>query len=376
MESNLLRRIFSLNRKIYYYLAAGGLLICLLSAIVLKDHFQPKAVKEDLLLVSTKVVGVSENTQSYHYSGEVCGRYESQLSFQVSGKVLKRNVELGSVVKPGDILMQIDAKDIQQNVNLSEADVSSAQSDLRLAQDNLNRYRTLCEQGAISQADYDRYQNSYNTAEAKLRANGAKYVQEVNKLDYSNLHADRGGVIASIDVEAGQVVSAGQKVITLVEDGEREVEINVPENRLEEVRKAQAIKVSFWALPNIVIDGKVREIAPMADKVSRTYKVRISLPNPPSELRLGMTSTVMVANDSNNHLSAFIPLSAIYQTGDTPAVWVVHDNVVNLVPVKISSIGDGQVQVLEGLNNGDIIVKTGVHKLREGQKVRVAGEAS
>lgn len=375
MKNNLLPWRFVLTKKVYYSLAVGGLLLCLFAIGALKDHFRPNAIKEELPLVSTIVVTTQKTAQSYNYSGDVCGRYESQLSFQVNGKISSRNIQLGSLVRPGDVLMQIDAKDIQQAVNLSEAKVSSAQSELHLAKENSDRYRTLCEQGAISKADYDRYQNSYNTAAAAVRENVSQYVQDENKLEYSNLYATSGGVISSIDVEAGQVISAGQKVLTLVQDGEREVEINVPENRLEEIRKTPEIKISFWALPSSVVDGKVREIAPMADRISRTYKVRISLLNPPSELKLGMTSSVLVASNDNQQ-AILVPLSAIYQTADTPAVWVVHEGVVNLIPVKISSFADGQVQVLEGLSTGDIIVKTGVHKLWEGQQVRMAGDAA
>lgn len=362
------------GRKLYYSLGIGGVLVCLLLVIVLSNRFKPNVIKEEVPIVSTKIVGSQERQQSYNYSGEVCGRYESQLSFQVNGKIIKRNVELGSVVKAGDILMQIDAKDIQQAANVSEARMNSTQSELTLAKENLERYRRLCEQGAVSKADFDRYQNSYNTAVAAVRGNAAQYAQDVNKLEYSNLYAGSEGIITDINVEAGQVVNAGQKVITLVKDGEREVEINVPENRLDEIRKAKEIKVSFWALPNVVIDGKVREIAPMAERVSRTYKVRISLINPTDELKLGMTSTVMVKINGRQQMSILVPLSALYQTGEVPGVWAVRGGVANLISVKIGVLSDTQVEVLEGLKEGELIVTNGVHKLREGQKVRIAGD--
>jgi len=142
---------------------------------------------------------------------------------------------------------------------------------------------------------------------------------------------------------------------------------------VEEVRKATQVKATFWALPNKVIDGKIREIAPMADKVSRTYKIRVALINAPPEIKLGMTATVTIANSGNQQSVTYIPLSAIYQTSDTPSVWVVNEDVVHLKPVKVGTLGDGKVAVSEGLNAGDRIVTAGVHKLREGQKVRTGG---
>jgi RND family efflux transporter MFP subunit len=364
-----------LNKKIYYGLAAGVLAVSLLAGILWKGDAEPNSISEEIPFVRTGVVGLAGANQSFTYSGEVCGRQESRLAFLVSGKIVKRNVELGSAVRPGDLLMQIDPRDIQQAVNSSEAQVSAARSQLQLAGQNLNRYRFLYEQNALSKAEYDIYQNTYDAAEAALRQVTAQYQQYINQLNYCSLYAESGGVVAGIDAETGQVVSAGQTVISVVQDGEREVEINVPENRLEELRKAKQIKVKFWALADVVVDGRVREIAPVADEVSRTYKVRISLLNPPARVKLGMTSSVMVTGAVQEYRAVFVPLSAIYQTGDTPGVWVVSNGVVKLRTVKTGEFGDGQVQVLEGLNAGDVIVTAGVHKLREGLRVSTAGEA-
>lgn len=362
------------KKKLYYGLAAGVVLVAVVAGVIIKGTSKPAAISEEIMAVRTTVVGAGGVGQNYTYSGEVKGRFESQLSFQVGGKIIKRNVQLGSVVNAGDVLMAIDAKDVRQTVSSNSAQVYSAESQLTLAENNLNRYRELYRGGAISAAQLDQYKSAYDVAVASVRQASAQYVQGSNQLDYSALYADKAGVVSSITAEAGQVVAAGQSVITIVQDGEREVEINIPENRIDELRKAQQLKVTFWALPTVSVDAVVREIAPMADNVSRTYKVRVSLLNPPQEVKLGMTSTVTVANMNNQQVAAYIPLAAIYQSGDTPGVWVVNNESVALRSIKIGAFGDGKVQVLEGLQNGDVIVTAGVHKLREGQKVRIAGD--
>jgi len=340
-----------------------------------------KQAKEDVPLVRTLTIKSDEGNQKSVYPGEVCGRNETKLAFQVNGKIIKRYVDLGSVVKQGDLLMQLDSADFQQNIDAIGAQLSSAQSQLDLATDNLKRYQQLYEQKVISKADYDSYQNTYNSAEALVRQITAQYEQAVNQLNNTNLYSDCNSVVKSIDGEVGQMVGPGvvtsrPQVVTIVRDGEREVEINVPENRLDELRKAQNIQVKFWALPDVAIDGRVREISPMADQVSRTYKVRISLVNPPEGIELGMTSSVIITGAARQQATAYIPLSAIYQTEDTPAVWVVNDGVVHLRSIKVGTFGDNQVQMLDGLKDGEIIVAAGVQKLREGQRVRTnAGEA-
>lgn len=116
---------------------------------------QAKSANQHVVLVRTQIVGDKNANQQFTYSGEVHGRVESQLAFQVGGKIVKRNVELGSRVSAGDILLQIDPKDIRQTVSSSAAQVYSAQAQLRLAKSNLDRYRQLYEQDAVSRAQYD-----------------------------------------------------------------------------------------------------------------------------------------------------------------------------------------------------------------------------
>ena len=162
-------------------------------------------------MVRSQRIDRNDNRDRLTYSGEVRGRYESQLAFQVGGKIIRRYVELGSVVKAGDVLMQIDAKDIHPTVNMAAAQIHSAQSQLKLASSNLQRYRQLYEQNAISKAQYEQYLSAYKVAEAAA----SQYAQGANQLDYSLLRADQSGVVASIAAEAGQVVGAGQAVVTL-----------------------------------------------------------------------------------------------------------------------------------------------------------------
>ena len=366
-----LKCISKLPKKQIVYGLAIVLSICIIGGMVWKEHHQPQPVAGEVTLVRTTKVKMANAAQEYTYSGEVRGRYESQRAFQVGGKIIKRHVDLGSVVQVGDDLMEIDPKDLNQTVNANAAQVYSAQSQLKLAENNLSRYRQLYDQNAISRAQLDQYQSAYDSAVAAVQQTSAQYVQGANQLAYSTLYANSAGVISAINAEAGQVVSAGQAVLTLVQDGDREIEISVPENRIEELRQARQLQVTFWALSGVTVDGKVREISPVADEISRTYKVRISLVNPPVEIKLGMTATVAtVRPDSQQTVS--IPLSAIYQTGDTPNVWVVQNDTISLRPITVGYFGDNQVEVLNGLQTGDVVVTAGVHNLREGQKVRIA----
>ena len=365
------------TRKMIMGMIAGMLVTCLLGGgWFWYGKSQARQQPQDIVLVRTQVVGDTGLKRQFIYSGDVRGRYESQLAFQVGGKLIKRNVELGSQVVAGEILMLIDPKDIQQTVNSSSAQVYSAESQFRLAENNLNRYRQLYEQGAVSRAQYDQFISAYDAAVAARRQASAQYSQGSNQLEYSVLRATAAGVVSAINAEAGQVVSAGQSVLTLVQDGEREVEISVPENRIEQIRTAKQIKISFWALPGITVDGKVREISPIADATTRTYKVRINLQDLPTQVKLGMTASVtLTGKNEENKQAVEIPLSAVYQTDGSPGVWVVKNNIVSLQSVKVGDFGNSSIQVLSGVEPGATIVTAGVHKLRNGQQVRIASGA-
>lgn len=241
----LLKNVNKLPKKQIIYGLAIVLGICIIDGMIWKEHHQSQPVVSEVTLVRTTTVRLANAAQEYTYSGEVRGRYESQLAFQVGGKIIKRHVDLGSVVQAGDALMEIDPKDINQTVTANAAQVYSAQSQLKLAENNLNRYRQLYAQNAISQAQLDQYQSAYDAAVAAVQQTSAQYMQGANQLGYSTLYANSAGVISAVNAEAGQVVSAGQAVLTLVQDGDREIEISVPENRIEELRRAQLLRVTF-----------------------------------------------------------------------------------------------------------------------------------
>ena len=326
--------------------------------------------EEKAPLVRSMVVGADEATNADTYAGTVRGRYETNLSFQVGGQILARNVNVGDRVAAGDTLMVIDAKDVVQKANQGDAAVASAKAQLNLAQSNLARYNELYNEAAVPAAVLDQYQTQYDAAFAAYQNALAEAAQGHNALGYTNLTAGADGVISAVSAEEGQVVAAGQTVATLVQTGELEVEINVPENRLSDVTVGKAVTVTFWALPGTTA-GTVREIAPMADSAARTYKVRVSIPNPSQGMELGMTASVQVTGSAAGSDAGYlVPLSAIYQTGETPEVWTVsEDGTVALQPVTVEQFDKSQVRV-HGLSAGTTIVTAGVHRLREGQEVR------
>ena len=325
-------------------------------------------------LVKTEQVKFAALNREENYSGVVKGRYETNLSFQVGGKIISRNVQQGTFVNAGEVLMTLDSKDIVEQSRGAEAQVSSAQAQLNLAKSNFERYSALFSENAISAAELDRYKTQYDSAVAAYNAAVAQAEQSLNALDYTTLKANADGVISAVNAEVGQVVAAGQTVLTLTQTNELEVEINVPENKISGVNIGQNVTVTFWANDS-TLEGRVREISPVADKNSRTFAIRISLTtdNYPPTTKLGMTANVSMTEKNPDVNEVILPLSAIYRTGNDAQVWLVKDGKVTLQKVQTTNFENNSVKV-RGLSKGDVVVTAGVNKLREGQAVRTVSQ--
>ncbi len=320
-------------------------------------------------IVRVTTVAPDATNQLEVYPGEVRGRYESNLAFQVAGKIVSRQINIGDEVAAGQILMTLDPQDIQQAVNASAAQVSAAQAQYKLAADNVRRFEQLYQSGAVSQANLDQYRTQLEAAASNLQQAQAQAISNGNKLDYTQLRSDAHGVVANLNGEIGQVVNAGTPVVTVVQDGEREIQIFVPENRVQQLRVGQKAKVSFWALGDLVAPGVISEIAPMADPMTKTYRVRVALDKLPEQVKLGMTAKVDL--NQTGKAQIVLPASAIYQTDDQSQVWVIRDNKAHLVPVTIGGHQGNDVIIATGLQAGDTVVTAGINKLLEDQEVRI-----
>ncbi|MEG1727124.1 MAG: efflux RND transporter periplasmic adaptor subunit [Acidaminococcaceae bacterium] len=358
---------FQLQKKHFLYLGLVCLaIIC--GQILRQVYFKPPVTKE-IPLVRIQTIQATNLHNTSEYPGEVRGNQESTLAFQVPGKIITRRVNLGDTVTAGQVLMQIDPKDIAQTVSANSAAVNAARSQYQLARDNAARYEKLYASGAVSQATMEQYQNQATAAGAVVQQTTAQLTGSEHQLEYTQLVADQDGVIAAVNGEVGQVVGAGMPMVTLVQNGQREVQFFIPENRLPQLQPGQTAQVSFWALANVTIPGHITEIAPMADAITRTYKVRVQLDEELPQIKLGMTAKVRVSTALTQGLT--LASTAVYQTGDEPHVWLVVDKKVQLVPIKIAGYEGSNVLVTSGLNPGDKVVIAGINKLSANQQVRL-----
>ena len=322
--------------------------------------------------VNVVVVAAGEGATGTGYTGDVRARFEAPVGFRVGGKITERLVDIGTVVRQGQILARLDPADLRLGVDAARQTLAAAEASHAQSRADYARFAELFRQGFISAAEHDRRKMALDVAAAQLEQARSQWALNTNQAEYSVLRAPNDSVVTAVMGEVGQVVDRGQAVFRLARPGQKEVAINVPENRLAEIRRAGEVSVSLWARPEQRYTGRVREIAPSADPLTRTYAVRVAITDADDAVDLGMTAAVAIATPGRSG-SVRIPATALFQKGESPAVWVVDgaSSTVRLRPVQVGAFGDGFVVVTAGLNPGETIVRAGVQKLFADEKVRV-----
>jgi RND family efflux transporter MFP subunit len=347
--------------------------ILLLTLLLALSGCKPEDTPVEARLVRTLVVNPKLIGEDRQAIGEVRPRYESDLSFRVAGKVLSRLVDVGAWVKQGDTLATLDTQDYQNRLRSAEADVISAEAALVNAQGTEARQAKLLKDGWTPKATYDTALQNLQAAEARLKAAKANLDLTRDQLNYTTLKAEFDGVITAVGAEAGQNVNAGQMVVKLAKPDDRDGVFNIAETAFADVSDTHA-EVIVWPLsnPNLTVEGMVREISPVADPVTRTYTVKVTLNNPPSQIRFGMSIGGRLKGPAA--LAVALPLSAVFERDGAPAVWVLdpQSGSLTLRPVTIARYEANAVILASGLAKGEIVVTAGVNSLTAGQKVRVA----
>ena len=302
------------------------------------------------------------------FAGEIRAREEAALSFRIGGNLAERRFDVGDRVRRGDLLAVLDAGDVQAQARAAQARLTAAEAQLKRARAEQARLATLGRDQLVSRSSVDAQNAAAAAAQGEVDAARESLAVARNQAAYTQLRAPRDGVIAARQAEAGQVVAAGQPVFSLAADGEREVAFAVPEGAATQVRPGQSVQVELWSNPGQRIAARVREVAPAADPVTRTFAVRAVLDadNAP----LGASARVHLKPDGAPGLA--VPLGAVQRGTDGHAAVFVVDpktGVARLRPVATGAFGTDSVPVLRGIAASDWIVAAGGHLLRDGQRV-------
>ncbi len=317
-----------------------------------------------------------EGGETVSLSGQIEAETEVSLSFRVGGRMIQRPVHVGDRVKAGQVVARLEPEPAENELRSARANLAAAQSLLTKTRNEFNRQDELLRGGWTTRVRHDQALHAMQAAQAQVDAARAQLATADDNLSYTELVADAAGHVTKVGAEPGEVVPAGRMIVQLAREGGRDAVFDVPARVIQGAPYDPLVHVVLASDPAIRATGRVREVAPQADPVTRTFRVRVGLDNPPEAMRLGSTVTGTITQEGAAAIA--IPASALTRAQGQPAVWIVDPkaDTVSLRPIDVASYDLAQVIVRQGLEPGDVVVTAGAQSLRPGEKVRLLGTAS
>lgn len=348
----------------------GMLALVLLTAGCKQESKAPEPVRP---VLSTVLEPVTPDSAAA--VGSVEPRYKTDLSFRVQGRLIARSVNVGDQVAEGQTVASIDTSTVEQSVRSARAELQKGQAQLVNARDTEERQRKLITSEATTKATLDSAEQTRAAAEAAVARAQANLTKALEQLGYAQLQTDFDGIVTAVSAEVGQVVSPGQTVVTVARPDIREAVVDIGADFPVPLRIGLPFTVSLQLLPRVHVEGRIREIAPEADSLTRTRRVRIALSDPPPSFRLGSTVTAKLASTQSTMLR--VPASAVLAKDGGNFLWVVDlpASTVSLRQVELSEDERG-IEVKSGLEAGARIVTAGIHSLKPGQQVRIEQDST
>ena len=345
----------------------------LLLAACKKDEQAEAPVPRPVRTVTVEPSAVGETVT---LTGHIDAQDSSALAFRIGGRMVQRFVNVGDAVKPGQELARLDAANELNALRSAQAQQTAARAQLTQARAAFDRQRTLLAQGHTPRAQFEIAEKALHTAQANADAAEVNVRVAADRVSYTVLQADAAGTVTARGAEPGEVVQAGQMVVTVAKQNGRDAVFDVPAQVLRSAPDDPRVEVRLTDDPAVVAQGRVREVAPQADPVTRTFAVRVGLTDAPAAMRLGATVNGTLRLEADKVIS--IPASALTELNRQPAVWVVDPQklTVSLRNIETLAFDQASVSVAHGLEPGDIVVTAGIQALHPGQTVRLLGPAT
>ncbi len=308
--------------------------------------------------VAFLTVAVRDLPQTITAEGVVEAVKQATLGAQVAGRIVELNVKAGDTVRAGQVLARIDARAADQAVAASFSQVAEAEANLANAKRKHERNRDLLAQKFVSQAAVDQSEAEYKAAQAQLAAVKANAGQAVATQSFNTIMAPYAGVVGATHALVGDMAQPGRPLITVFDPRELRVTATLPQAALSTLKLSLPVQVEIASLGRSVTATKVTVI-PMADARTHTTPIRLDLPAADGVLP-GQFARARFVTGTMPALA--IPAAAVLKRGEVTAVYVIdREGRAQLRQIRIGeSVGDGQIEVLSGLNDGERIAQNPV----------------
>jgi RND family efflux transporter MFP subunit len=306
-------------------------------------------------------------------TGRIEAEDEVAIAFRISGRLIENPRKLGDQVAPGEVVARLESQNELNALRSAKAGLAAAQGQLVQARNHFERQDTLLSQGWTTRANHDQAKQASQTAQAQVDAAEAQLKTAHDLVSFTELKADAPGVVTAVGPGAGEVVQAGQMIIRLARKEGRDAVFDVPAQLIRAAPADPQITVNLTDDPAVTVRGRIREVAPQANPVTRTFEVKVGLTDPPPAMRLGATVTGRMETDAAPVIE--IPATALTKIDRQPAVWIVDpsNRTVSMRNVDVLRFDQATIAISQGLDTGDVVVTAGVQALHPGQKVRLLG---
>jgi RND family efflux transporter MFP subunit len=323
--------------------------------------------------VRTVTVEKSQAGSPATFTGRIEALDEVSLGFRIAGRILESDLKLGDRVEPGQLLARLEPQNEMNALRSAKAHLAAAQGELTRARNHFERQEFLLARDVVSRATFDDAQQQLQTARSQVDAAEAQSKAARDLVSFTELKADAPGVVTTTGPGAGEVVQAGQMIVKLARRDGRDAVFDVPAQVIRAAPTDPEIAVSLTNDPTVTAVGRIREVAPQANPVTRTFEVKVGLTDPPAEMRLGATVTGRMQTEAAAVIE--IPASALIKSGGQSAVWIVDPSslTVSMRKIDVQHQNPATVAVSDGLDAGEIVVTAGARSMNPGQKVRLPG---
>ncbi|HET9983986.1 MAG TPA: efflux RND transporter periplasmic adaptor subunit [Longimicrobiales bacterium] len=298
-----------------------------------------------------------------------------EIRAQVAGLVSRLAVDRGAAVRAGQTLASIEAEGIRSQAAGAQAGVAAAQANLAVAQKQLDSARRLYQAGAMSEMEARTAEAQYEAARAQLASARAQASGAAEAAGHTVVTAPIAGEVSDRKVSAGEAVTPGQALLTVVSTDQLELAGQVPVEEVAAVRPGQPVEFTLDAYPGRTFRGSVARVEPTADPATRQVGVYVRLPNPKHELVGGVFATGRILT-GGQRMAVVVPATAVQGTGADATVRVVRNGVVASQSVVVGAKDDarGTVEIKEGLTGGEQVLAA-PGEVSDGARVRVAAES-
>ena len=327
-------------------------------------------------IVRTITVEAPREARDISFTGHVEAQDQAALSFRIGGRLAERTVGVGASVREGEVVARLDPENELNELRSARAALTAAQGLLRKAENQFQRQSHLLERNVTTRADFEAAEQGRTAAQAQVDAAQSRVRSAEDIVGFTTLKADAPGIVTRIGAEPGEVVTPARMIIQLARREGRDAVFEVPADVVRVLPPDARVYVTLAGDPAVTTTGRVREVAPQADPVTRTFRVRVGLAEPPQSFRLG--TAVSGAIRGTEISATAIPTTALARQGQGASVWVVDPAKLTVSSRKLDVISADPATALigKGLALGDIVVTAGVSLLKEGQQVRLAGTES